>query len=100
MKNATIFIVLIIGALSLLAAVIILPQRNQLHELKAELRRQKEYQAQLEHELRRIVADIDKLRANDPAMIEVVARNKFGYCRPGEVPYVVEKTAKDEGKKK
>ena len=100
MKTATILIVLLIGALMLLTGAIILPQRSQINELKAELRRQKEYQAQLDHELRRIVADIDKLRANDPAMVEAVARNKFGYCRPGEVPYTVEKAAKPEDQEK
>ena len=100
MKTSTIIIIGLVGGLTLLALGILAPQRRQISELKEELRRQKEYQAQLEHEIRRIGSDIDKLRANDPAMIENVARNKFGYCRPGEVPYTVETTKTPEDAKK
>ena len=99
MKNSA-YIVILLAGLAVLALAILAPQRRQISELKEELRKQKEYQAQLEHEIRRIGSDIDKLRANDPAMIENVARNKFGYCRPGEVPYTVEKTTKAEDAKK
>ena len=100
MKVSTFILVLVLAFLALVAAGLILPQHRQIQALKEELRQQKAYQAQLEHEIRSLSDSIDKLRSSDPAMIETVARNKFGYCRPGEVPYTVEKTKKPEGPQK
>lgn len=75
---------LVVCALALTVAV---PLRNyvaQQQELAAVSERQRALAAEVERLTR------ERIRLDDPAVIEAEARSRLGYVAPGEVPYVVQ----------
>ena len=73
---------------------IVRPQ-NELSELKKELRTLQGQVEDLERRIREKEEIIEKLRSQDPIVVEGVARDKFGMARQGETIYAISK-AKQE----
>ncbi len=79
-------IVLIVVFLSLfgLAFVCLTPTMSNIRDLQDELQAlQTKHDAQ-QQEVAQLRKEIDALRSGNPQAVERVAREKFGYCRPGE----------------
>ncbi len=68
------------------------PNANEARKMREAIQQRKEYLSALEEEARETRHTIELLKNDDPAAIEAVARDKFGYTREGEEIYQVEKT--------
>jgi cell division protein FtsB len=82
-KLTRVVIFLIIVAVVLLVAIWYLPLIQQNERMRKDIL-QKDLQIQKEEETaRQLKAEIDALRS-DPKTVERLARDKFGYAKPGE----------------
>ena len=79
-------IVLIIVFLLLLglAFVCLTPAMSNVRELQDQLQVLQERHLEQQEEIAQLRRDIDALRSGNPQAVERIAREKFGYCRPGE----------------
>ncbi len=73
------------------------PNANEARKMREAIQQRKEYLSALEEEARETRHTIELLKNDDPAAIEAVARDKFGYTREGEEIYQVEKTTPAAG---
>lgn len=77
-------VILLIGVAVILGVVIwYLPLIQQNERMRKEIRRKDEQIRQEEATARDLKASIDALRS-DPKTVERLARDKFGYAKPGE----------------
>jgi cell division protein FtsB len=75
---------IVVCAIALTVAV---PLRNYVAQ-RQELAAVEQQQRDLAVEVAALQAERDRL--SDPAQIEALARSRFGYAMPGEVPYIVQ----------
>ena len=66
------------------------PKKNTISQLSDELALKEQQQRKLQNDLRELERQIALLRKKDPAAVEAIARDKFGYCREGEEIYHIE----------
>lgn len=76
------------------------PNANEIRKLQDTIEQRKQYLAGLEEQARETRRTIEQLKNNDPAAIEAIARDKFGYTREGEEIYQVDKPAPAAGGEK
>lgn len=79
-------IVLIVVFLLLLglAFVSLTPAMSNVRELQDELQALQQRHLEQQEEIAQLRREIDALRNGNPQAVERIAREKFGYCRPGE----------------
>ena len=73
---------------------------DEIRKLQDTIEQRKQYLAGLEEQARETRRTIEQLKNNDPAAIEAIARDKFGYTREGEEIYQVDKPAPAAGGEK
>ncbi|HOG49185.1 MAG TPA: septum formation initiator family protein [Lentisphaeria bacterium] len=79
-----ILLILVCVILFGVAFVLLTPALSDIRNLQEELQTlQMKYEAQ-QQEVAQLQKEIDDLRSGKPQAVERVAREKFGYCRPGE----------------
>lgn len=66
------------------------PGAEPVDELQEDLKRYQQNSQRIQERIRDVEGQIQRLRNNDPAAIEAVARDKFGFCREGEEIYQIE----------
>ena len=89
-------ILLIIVCLLMFGAAFVwlTPALSDIRNLQEELHTlQMKHEAQ-EQEVAQLQKEIDDLRSGKPQAVERVAREKFGYCRPGEEVFHFERPPK------
>ncbi len=90
MKKIDYFLLFAVLAAIAVGLFVVLTPSGEINQLKDELDKKKQTQIKLQQETKEAEQQIDRLRNNDPAAIETIARDKFGYCRPGEEVYQLE----------
>ncbi len=65
------------------AAMVLLPEYHHNQDLRGKLAELEERKAERTAARNRLLREVDDLE-NSPRAIERVAREKFGFCRPGE----------------
>lgn len=85
-------VMLILVVLTLLgvAVVILTPAWNNVRDLQDEVHLLQARHEEQKTEIEQIRREVDELRSGNPQAVERVAREKFGYCRPGEEVYQFE----------
>jgi len=94
-KNAFVIIVILI-LIIVTGVAFVSPRISVLNELRDEVVRLENDQKRQKEELLFLQKEIEALRRNDPKAVEKVAREKFGYSKPGEDVYQVEAKYADE----
>lgn len=90
MKKSDFVILFVLALLVLVFFFVLAPPVNEISDLEEELRMKRRQQELLQQQTKDVERQIDRLRRSDPAAIEAIARDKFGYCRPGEDIYYLE----------
>lgn len=98
MKTSNFFIIVLAVLLIMVAFFLLVPHVSEINTLNHELDKKQQYHDQLQTETTEVKKQIDQLHRNDPAAIEAIARDKFGYCREGEDVYQLETPAKEPAK--
>lgn len=85
------FIIIFIIILAIIAGFgLLTPPYSQISELRREISLLEKIQKEQREEIELLQKEIDALRLNNPKAVEKIAREKFGYCRPGEEVYQVD----------
>jgi len=90
MPKSSVIIVFILIIVIIAGFVLLTPPYAQISELRNEISALEKLQQQQREEIEFLQKEIDALRLNDPKAVEKIAREKFGYCRPGEEIYQVD----------
>ena len=98
MKTPSIVVVIVVAVVVILAVVFFMPAKVEHENLREKLRETQDQVDALTHELTEVQAELKKLREKDPAVIEKIARDKFGLAREGETIYKFPR--EDEAKKR
>ena len=81
-------VVLLVGAFLFF---LFTPNASEIRKLQETIRQRKEYLSAVEEQTRVTRHTIEQLKHDDPAAIEAIARDKYGFTREGEEIYQVEK---------
>ncbi|MBP5300892.1 MAG: septum formation initiator family protein [Victivallales bacterium] len=69
---------------------LLVPPGTNVHELQEQLAKEQRRNEQLEAKVAEYERQIAKIKRNDAAEIEAIARDRLGYCRDGEEIYPLE----------
>ena len=89
---------LIIPLVVLAAAAVffmLAPSPREVNKLQRELQEKQQTLEELQVKDSEVQRQAERLRKEDPEAIEKVARDKFGYARPNEEVYQIEKPQKE-----
>ncbi|MGI5922334.1 MAG: FtsB family cell division protein [Lentisphaeria bacterium] len=77
-------LVVVLLALAAVAVVVLAPPLAEVRRLRQEIAELQEKQKEQDERFVLMRQEMDALQRGEPRAIERVAREKFGYCRPGE----------------
>ena len=90
MPKSSILMVFVLMLIIVLGAMMITPKISELRKLREQVSQLASDQERQKEEIVFLQKEIDALRRNDSRAVETVAREKFGYSRPGEDIYRVD----------
>lgn len=77
-------LVVVLLAFAAVAVVVLAPPLAEVRRLRQEIAELQEKQKAQDERFVLMRQEMDELQRGEPRAIERVAREKFGYCRPGE----------------
>lgn len=77
-------LVVVLLAFAAVAVVVLAPPLAEVRRLRQEIAELQEKQKEQDERFVLMRQEMDALQRGEPRAIERVAREKFGYCRPGE----------------
>jgi cell division protein FtsB len=77
-------LVIVLFALAAVAVVVLAPPLAELRRLRQEIAEMQDKQKAQDEHFVLLRQEMDALQRGEARAIERVAREKFGYCRPGE----------------